>query len=149
MDKNYDDYITNAIEWAKGHLNSKEYCYICLAFVEDALERSNNIEIFGGDTAKESADIYEANKQTGMPPKGTFVFYDCTGIINGEHKNWGHVGLSIGNGEVIHAWDMVRINNYLDVEKLTSAPGWEKPKFIGWVSLDRIMLGFKRKIYKN
>lgn len=84
-----------------------------------------------------------------MPPKGTFVFYDCLGVINGERKNWGHVGLSIGNGEVIHAWDIVRINNYLDVEKLTSAPGWEKPKFIGWVSLDRIMLGFKRKIYKN
>jgi len=39
--------------------------YICLAFVEDALERSNEIEIFGGDTAKESADLYEyANRYT-------------------------------------------------------------------------------------
>lgn len=39
MDKNYNEYVKNAIEWAKGHLNSKEYCFICLAFVEDALER--------------------------------------------------------------------------------------------------------------
>ncbi|MFC5734665.1 NlpC/P60 family protein [Cytobacillus gottheilii] len=147
MDKNYDEYINNAIEWAKSHLNSKEYSLICLAFVEDALERSNDIEIFGGDFAKESADLYEANKQTGIPPKGTFVFYDCLGVINDERKNWGHVGLSIGNGEVIHAWDKVRINNYLDVEKLTTASGWEKPKFIGWVSLERIMVGFQRKIY--
>jgi len=33
-----------------------------LAFAEDALERSNNIEIFGGDSAKKSADLYEAYK---------------------------------------------------------------------------------------
>lgn len=147
MEKNYDNYINNAIEWAKGHLNSEEYCYHCLAFVEDALERSNNIEIFGGDTAKESADLYEAGKNKDIPPKGTFVFYDCLGIIDGEHKNWGHVGLSICNGKVIHAWDKVRVDNYLEVEKLMTGPGWEKPKFIGWVGLERIMVGSQRKIY--
>lgn len=147
MADNYEVFINNAIEWAKGHLNSKEYCFICLAFVEDALERSNDIEIFGGDTAKESADLYEASMQTGIPPKGTFVFYDCLGVINGERKNWGHVGLSIGNGEVIHAWNQVRIDNYNDIEKLNAASGWEKPKFIGWVPLERIMVGFQRKNY--
>lgn len=147
MYKNYDEYIDNAIEWAKDHLNSTNYCLHCLAFVEDALERSNNIEIFGGDSAKESADLYEAEKHTDMPPRGTFAFYDCSGIIDGEYKNWGHVGLSIGNGEIIHAWDKVRIDNYLDVEKLMTAPGWEKPKFIGWVPLERIMVGYQRKTY--
>jgi cell wall-associated NlpC family hydrolase len=97
--------------------------------------------------AKESADLYEAHKHTDIPRKGNFVFYDCFGVINNEYKNWGHVGLSIGNGEVIHAWDKVRIDNYLDVVKLMAAPGWEKPKFIGWVPLERIMLGSQRKIY--
>ncbi|WP_461614756.1 hypothetical protein [Clostridium sp. Marseille-QA1073] len=53
----------------------------------------------------------------------------------------------MGNGEVIHAWDKVRIDNYLDIEKLVAAPGWEKPKFIGWVPLERIMLEFQRKTY--
>lgn len=85
--------------------------------------------------------------QTGIPPKGTFVFYDCVGVINGEQKNWGHVGLSIGNGEVNHAWDKVRIDNYLDVEKLTTVPGWDKPKLIGWVPLERNMVGAQKKIY--
>jgi hypothetical protein len=88
MVKNYDKYVNNSIEWAKEHLNSKEYCYHCLAFVEDALERSNNIEIFGGNSAKESADLYEAYKHTDIPPKGFFVFYDCIGVIYGESKNW-------------------------------------------------------------
>ncbi|MFJ8065602.1 hypothetical protein ACIQYS_13295 [Psychrobacillus sp. NPDC096426] len=59
----------------------------------------------------------------------------------------GALGLSIGNGEVIHAWDKVGINNYLDIEKLKTAIGWEKPKYIGWVSLERIMVGFQRKVY--
>lgn len=147
MGKNYEEYINNAIDWAKSHLNSEKYCFICLAFVEDALERSNNIEIFGGDTAKESAALYEESMQTGIPPKGTFVFYDCFGVIKDERKNWGHVGLSVGNGEIIHAWDKVRIDHYLEVEKLSTAPGWDKPKFIGWVPLERIMEGFQSKVY--
>ncbi|MFD1206041.1 MULTISPECIES: NlpC/P60 family protein [Sporosarcina] len=147
MNKIYDYYCNNAIKWAKKHLGSEDYRFICLAFVEDALERSNNIEIFGGDTAKESADLYKTNMQTGIPPEGTFVFYDCFGTISGERKNWGHVGLSIGNGEVIHAWDKVRIDHYLDIEKLPAAIGWQQPTFIGWVPIDRVMVGFQRKIY--
>lgn len=148
MINNYDEYISNSIKWAKNHLNNKEYCTHCLAFVEDALERSNNIEIFGGYSAKESADSYEAYKNNDTPELGTFVFYDCSGVIDGEFRNWGHVGLYIGNGEVIHAWDKVRIDNYLEIEKLDTAPGWEKPKFIGWVPLERILVGAQRKIYE-
>lgn len=140
---NKDRLINNAIEWAKNYLNSKEYTYLCLAFVEDALEKSNNIEIFGGYTAKESADRYKAYEHIDIPPEGAFVFYDCSGPINDEYKNWGHVGLSIGNGEVIHAWDRVRIDNYLEMENLVTAPGWGKPKYIGWVPLERIMVGHK------
>lgn len=148
ISKNGNDVIVqNSINWAVGHLGSKEYCFHCLGFVEDALERSNNIEIFGGDSAKESADMYEAYRNVNTPPAGTFVFYDCFGDINGENRNWGHVGLSLEDGKVIHAWDQVRIDHYLAIEKLTSAPGWSQPQFIGWVPLERILEGFKRKIY--
>lgn len=147
MDINFSEYSDHAIEWAKSHLGSVDYSFICLAFVEDALERSNNIEIFGGDSAKESADLYRDTMNTGTPAKGSFVFYNCSGPINGEHRNWGHVGLSIGNGEMIHAWDKVRIDHYLDVENLEGAPGWGTPQLIGWVPLERIMHGFQRKVY--
>ncbi|GAF24390.1 hypothetical protein JCM19047_4280 [Bacillus sp. JCM 19047] len=51
--------------------------------MEDALERSNNVEIFGGDSAKESAGLYDDSISEGKPPKGSFVFYDCSGPING------------------------------------------------------------------
>ena len=82
----------------------------CLAFVEDAYEESNHVEIFGGSSAQESADEYGAAQNRGEPPIGAFVFYACAGPVGDEIKNWGHVGLCIGEGKVIHAWDTVRID---------------------------------------
>lgn len=117
----------------------------CLAFVEDAYERSNGIEVFGGSSAKESADRYEAWRNVTNPEKGAFVFYECSGLVQGELKDWGHVGLCIGGNEVIHAWDKIRVNNYLEIENLSPAPEWTKPKYIGWVPLDRILEGFRIK----
>ncbi|WP_281819242.1 hypothetical protein [Vallitalea longa] len=39
--------IDNSIKWALDQLDSTDYTFRCLGFVEDALERSNSIEIFG------------------------------------------------------------------------------------------------------
>ena len=38
----------------------------------------------------------------------------------------------------IHAWDIVRIDDYLAIEKLTALTG-DHPKYLGWVSLERIL----------
>jgi len=137
-------YSENAIKWATDRLGSEEYRFRCLAFVEEAYEMSNNVEIFGADTAKESADMYEVAMKEGIPPAGVFVFYDCWGTLQGRHKNWGHVGLSTGDGNVIHAWDKVRIDNYLEVEKLVPAPGWTKPQYISWAPVERIFQGYRK-----
>lgn len=145
MNQEFERYIQNAIGWAKRKLDVEEYPFQCLAFVEDAYEISNNVEIFGGSSAKESADEYEASNNTGFPPVGAFVFYDCFGTLFDEYKNYGHVGLHIGNGDVIHVWGKIRIDNYLAVENLSSAPGWTSPKFIGWAPVDRIFQGYRKK----
>ena len=145
MDNEFAIYIERAIKWAKERLDSSEYTFKCLAFVEDAYEKGNNLEIFGGSSAKESADEYEAGNNTGVPPIGAFVFYDCFGTLFSEYKNYGHVGLHIGDGNVIHAWDRVRIDNYMEIENFTSAPGWTKPKFIGWSPVERIFIGYRKK----
>lgn len=137
-------FVENAINWARTQLNSTAYPARCLAFIEDAYEQSNQIEMFGGSCAKESADDYEAWKNTGPIPPGAFVFYDCFGSLKDEYKNWGHVGLSIGQGEVIHAWGPVRIDNYLDIQNLTPAPGWTKPRYIGWAPVERILQGHRK-----
>jgi hypothetical protein len=92
----YQAYIDNAVRWAKEQIGSDAYQFLCLAFVEDAFEKANGIEIFGESTAKESAEAYGVQVSPAIPPIGTFVFYDCSGPIDGLEKNWGHVGLSCG-----------------------------------------------------
>jgi cell wall-associated NlpC family hydrolase len=137
----YQSYVGNAVAWAREQMGSDAYRFLCLAFVEDAFEKGNGIEIFGGSTAKESAEVYGVRADATMPPAGAFVFYDCSGPIDGVEKNWGHVGLSCGGGRVIHAWDRVREDDTLAVEQLQGAPGWTAPRYVGWVPVERIMLG--------
>lgn len=101
--------------------------------------------MWGGDDARESAEIYEVHENMGLPPKEAFIFYSCSGMIEGEVKNWGNVALSLGNGEAIHAWDQVRIDNYLEIENLTPARGWTRPKFTGWAPVERILARVQKK----
>ncbi len=123
MSTEFETYIANAIHWAQEHLGSTEYTTRCLAFVEDAYEQSDHVEIFGGSSAQESADEYGAAQNRGEPPLGAFVFYACAGPVGNEIKHWGHVGLCMGEGKVIHAASTVRIDHYLDVQNLTLASG--------------------------
>ena len=134
-------FIDNAVAWALSNQDRTDYAFKCLAFVEDAYEYGNSIEMFGGDTATESAKAYGVNSD-GLPPKGSFVFYSATGPINGVTKDWGHVGLCIGNGDVTHTWNTIRIDNYLDVQALPGAPGWTKPRYLGWTPPSVFLKGF-------
>jgi cell wall-associated NlpC family hydrolase len=144
VDATFESYIRSATKWAEERLGSTDYNTKCLAFVEDAYEMANGVEVFGGDTANESALAYGAAENNGLPPLGAFVFYDCTGELRGERKNWGHVGLHIGDRMVVHAWDKVRIDDYLEVEKLGAAPGWSQPRYTGWAPIERVFRGYRR-----
>ena len=131
--------IENMISWAKNELGNPNYAGWCLSFIEDALEISNDIEIFGGDSAKESCEMYIDALQTGIPEKGAFVFYDCLCQSEEALVNWGHCGICLGDGKIIHAWDVVRIDDYKQIENLTSHIG-QHPKYIGWVPVERVLL---------
>lgn len=139
-----ENYIDSAIIWAISQLGNEDYCFRCLAFVEDAYEESNAIEVFGGSSAKESADEYGLTDiPSGEPPRGAFVFFDMTGELFDITTNWGHVGLCLGDGRVIHAWDEVRIDDIRAVEALEPAEGWTQPRYIGWAPVERILQGHK------
>ncbi len=141
----YQPYIKNAIQWAREQLGSSAYSFLCLAFVEDAYEKGNGIEIFGADSARESAELYGVQTSSAVPPRGAFVFYECSGPFDGVEKDWGHGGLSCGDGNVIHGWDQVREDGYLTVEQLQGAPGWTCPKYIGWTPVEHILQGHRKK----
>ena len=130
--------IENMIRWAMDRLGSTDYTGWCLSFIEDALEKSNGIEIFGGDSAKESALMYADAMRTDTPERGAFVFYDCLCPDEAGPVNWGHCGICLGDGQLIHAWDRVRIDDYRAVEALT-APTGDAPKYIGYVPVSRVL----------
>ena len=140
----YQEYITNAIAWAMTHLGSPEYAGRCLSFVEDAIEQGNQIEMFGGASAHESAVEYQAAEQRGTPPRGAFVFYDWIGTLNDERKNWGHVGLMLDAKKIIHAWDVVRVDEYRAIETLTASDG-SHPTYLGWAPPQRFLQGMKQR----
>ncbi len=146
MEANFETYTANATRWAQEHLGSMDYPFLCLAFVEDAYEESNHVEIFGGSSAQESADEYGAVQNQGEPSLGLFVFYACAGPVGDEIKDWGHVGLCVGEGKVIHAWDKVRIDHYLDVQNLTPAHDWTQPEYLGWTPIERIFVGYRKEM---
>ena len=128
----------NMICWAKSKIGETKYAGWCLSFIEDALEISNGIEIFGGDCAKESTELYSDAMQNGEPEKGAFVFYDCLCRDSEKTVNCGHCGISLGDGKIIHAWDAVRIDGYSEIEKLVSSAG-DHPRYIGWVPIERVL----------
>ena len=130
----------NMISWAEDKLGSKEYAGWCLSFIEDALEKSNIIEIFGGDTAKESALLYADGMRKGIPERGAFVFYDCICLGPDGPVNWGHCGISLGDGRIIHAWDTVRIDDYREIEAMTALSG-DHLECIGWVPIESVLYG--------
>lgn len=133
-------YAEAALCWAIGQIGCVDYVTLCLKFVEDAYEVPNAIELAGYSTAKEAAEGY-GTEGDGLPPLGSFVFYDCWGTIDGRRQNWGHVGLSTGDGRVIHAWDRVRVDGYLEVEGLDGGQGWTRPSYIGWTPVARVLKG--------
>ena len=130
--------IENMLRWAEDRLGETRYAGWCLAFIEDALEIPNGIEIFGGDSARESAALYADAMRTDEPERGAFVFYDCLCPGEAGPVNWGHCGLSFGDGRLIHAWDKVRIDDYRDLERMTALSG-DHPRYLGWVPLRRVL----------
>ncbi len=140
-----ETYSKGAIGWALRRLGWCGYVGLCYAFVEDAYELGNGIWLDGqGTTAKEAALAYNAVSRTACPEPGAYVCYDCCGVLDGQRRNWGHIGLCIGNGQVVHSWGTIRADDFRGIERL-EARGWSQPRYIGWVPVRRILTGAREK----
>jgi cell wall-associated NlpC family hydrolase len=134
-----------ATRWALERIGDRSYTGRCLSFVEDAIERANDLEISGGSSARESAEQYgpATYLHDAPPPPGSLVFYACEGPADGGWRDWGHVGMALGDGRVIHAWDAVRVDDAAEVETLPARAGWTSAQLIGWVPLSRVLEGHR------
>ena len=115
-----DPRITKAIAWAEKQIGSEEYYHDdmswCQTFVGDAY-RETGTSPTPYTCAKAAADALDAKDSSGAPPRGAYVFY--------EYGSLGHVGLSIGDGMIIHVPGSkpIRKDKYTDVMGL---------EYIGW-----------------
>ena len=132
--------VERAVAWSLEHVGSPSYALRCLSFVEDAYEQPNRIEVFGGATARESADLYRARGNAPDAPRGSFVFFDTTGPADGELRDWGHVGIALGDGRLVHAWPEVRVDPIDAVPTLPSGD-WSSPRYAGWAGPSTILDG--------
>jgi uncharacterized SAM-binding protein YcdF (DUF218 family) len=143
--------VEEALKWAADRLGETMYMGLCYAFCEDAYELGAEIILDGqGRTAREAADAYLARmaeqglRAEGSPPRGSYVFFDCVATLQGETRNWGHIGLALGDGRLIHAWDVVRIDDLHGVELLATAAG-DHPEFAGWAPPEIFLQGMHEK----
>ena len=140
-------YARAAVAWAVARVGEPYTPWRCLAFVEDAYERANGIEVFGGASATESAAHYGTQlfDPEAPPPPGAFVFHRASGPAGGVHRDWGHVGMALGDGRVVHALGRIRVDDARAVQTLTLGPGWSAPELIGWTGPDRILAGHRAR----
>lgn len=83
-----------AIAWAMARLGSHAWDGWCLKFVCDAYAYTGT-PVTRYDSAGTAARALNAAAHQGNPPRGAYVFYSSA---------QGHVGLSLGDGRMVHAF---------------------------------------------
>lgn len=112
---NMDPRAPGVITWAKAQLGRTDYKGYCQRFVHHAYGKS-----YGYASAKACYnDIGRKDTIANLSkvPIGSLVFFD-------SHPQYGHVGIYIGNGQVIHGVSTVRIE--------TMTTGWLARDYQGW-----------------
>ena len=51
----------------------------------------------------------------------------------------------MGDGRIVHAWDIVRVDASEAVTALPPAEGWDRAELIGWTPVERVLLGHRSR----
>lgn len=115
--------IQGAIDWGKSQSGSQEFNGYCQRFV-------NRCFVNGGwgsvsfASAKLCGDELIISNDVNNVPRGAVVFFDSL-----DH-NYGHIGISLGDGTMIHAGHKgVEITRFTDASYLKS---WYRIVYRGW-----------------
>ena len=128
--------VERAIRWAEGaDKNSRIWEGYCLRFVAQAYGLGYNINPITtkwgspNDAISKLGDKFYLASKSYNPPRGALVLFSALG----EYEPFGHVGIYLGNGKVIHAYVTPRVNDLAGkdgVEQLStigSYLGWTYP----------------------
>lgn len=121
-----------AANWAYAQMGSKDYRFCPLHLIEDAVEQGSGVKVDLGQTPREALRRFRMSLEEGMiPPRGALVLYDMGGI--------GYCALSLGGGDVMHAWHVVREDHYLVIPHLSPMGGLPYARYLGWISMEHML----------
>ncbi|MEM3728579.1 MAG: NosD domain-containing protein [Candidatus Bathyarchaeia archaeon] len=113
-----------AVNWAEQRLGRGDWSGLCMQFVANAYmqEEHKEAKYNAIDGARE---FYRFNQEPNgwlQAPKGALIFFDMEGT-----NEYGHVGIYLGNGSIIHAYGTVKVNT---VEEAVAKP--DVGRYLGW-----------------
>ena len=123
--QNFAYWTEAATNWAEQHLGSGKWSGLCLRFVANAFMQKED-KPAGWPSALDAArEFYRFNQEPcgwQYAPKGALIFFDREGT-----NDYGHVGIYLGNGSIIHAYGTVRVDT---VEETIAKP--DVGRYLGW-----------------
>ena len=109
-----------AIAWAKNLVGTAQYSGRCQAFVADCYFRGAGMARRSASTAKAARNLWRVSTSRSGIPAGAAVYFDSP-----TAPTAGHVGLCIGNDQIIHAFGKIKL---MSVDSVIGA-GY---KYQGW-----------------
>lgn len=123
---NFDSWAEAAISWAMDKIDSREWSNYCLRFVSNAFRQQGPEPEGEWDSAWEaSQNLTLCKEEPQFAPRGALIFFGKT-----ADNQYGHVGICLGNRNLIHAYGEVRIDDILLVDTLDK--GRLIGQYIGW-----------------
>ena len=113
-----------AVSWAKERLGRGDWSGLCMRFVANAFMQKEH-EPAGYNAIDGAKEFYRFDQEPNgwlKAPKGALIFFDKEGT-----NDYGHVGIYLDNGSIIHAYGTVRVNT---VEEVIVKP--DVGRYLGW-----------------
>jgi hypothetical protein len=129
--------VEGAISWAQNLVGSGDnYTGLCLVFVRDAYLKGAGVDIGSADTALDYWNERSSAQHRGdtNPPRGALVFWGATGAP--YPNSAGHVGISLGGGQVISSYSYPTTTSDPDAVHMFSIAARDSSGFypyLGWM----------------
>jgi|LDZT01.1.fsa_nt_gi lysozyme len=122
--KNFLTWAEETISWAEERKNRSDWDRLCMRFVANAFEEVEGKEA-GGNADDLAKKLYRFDQEPDgwhNAPRGAVIFFDRDG-----DNVYGHVGICLGNGTLIHAYGTVQETT---VEWAIAKP--DVGRYLGW-----------------
>jgi len=148
--KDLPDYFTaglqqvdKAIRWAVSQEGKTKWCGYCLRFVADAYRGKLPKGWDSPEDAKENlgTSFYPASKNYN-PPRGALIFFSAYGkYCDAPYEcidlaDYGHIGIYLGDGKVVHAFGSVKVQDVAEIVRLSGRDSKKNQfgigSYVGW-----------------